>query len=68
MAGPTFQPSERENKSLVPTNELQLLSVTSPVPRPMDVDAALETTVVPAAQVYGKARDTFDDINKNSNI
>lgn len=68
MAGPTFQPSERENKSLAATNELQLLSVTSPVPRHMDLRAILETTVVPAAHVYGKAMDAFDDIIKNSNI
>lgn len=68
MAGLTFQPTKRENKSLVPTNEPQLLSVASPVPRRMDIDAALETTVVLAAHVHGKARDTSDDIIKNSNI
>lgn len=68
MAGPTFQPSERENKSLVPTNELRRLSEPCPVPRRVGLDAALETTAVPAAHISGKARDTFDDIMKNSNI
>lgn len=40
-----------EKKSLVLTNELQLLSVTPPVPHRTDIDAALQTTVVPAAHI-----------------
>lgn len=42
MAGQTFQPSDSEKKSLLLTNELQILSVTSAVPCHMNSDAALD--------------------------
>lgn len=61
-------PPRRTAKSLIPTNEPQLLPVASPAPRRAEIAAVPEPPAVPAARRAGEARVTADDIIKNRNI
>lgn len=67
MAGQTFQPSDSEKKSLVLTNELQILSVTSPVPCHMDSDAALDYGCPCGSHIW-ESKGYFRRHHKTSNI